>query len=423
MSDSLFVNQQIQEFAASHPSEAGWKVYEVSEESAIRLAFRYLLDFVQSHHPDCLRRRIAMKRVSDDELKSAPGDEEIEVPHKEVELGSELQSDSWLGQIDVEWVGYSIHVKSFLIRNSGGYANVFHVATQSDIALCLFTQTLEHYGQSRHKEKDRHITVMNGPDIPIASIEWSDIVLPHDFLEAIKRNIASFFESGEQYKRLGIPHRRGLLLAGPPGCGKSMTLRALAYHTPAKFFTVLGKANIDDSDIQETINMAARCSPAVVLFEDLDKLLEAKDVSLSYFLNLLDGLKLLNGVLVIATCNEPEKLDPALLYRPSRFDRVWTFPLPGRELRLALLRKRGQGYFSDVAMQEAAEKSQGFSMAYVQEIVVNALLESAHNGTMPSDSDLLRSLDTLRSQRKDASRKPDSLMETENVGFALPNGG
>lgn len=149
--------------------------------------------------------------------------------------------------------------------------------------------------------------------------------------------------------------------------------------------------------------------------------MEAKDVSLSHFLNLLDGLKVLNGVLVIATCNEPEKLDPALLYRPSRFDRMWTFPLPAKEQRLGLLRRRGQDYFSDEAIQEAAEKSHGFSMAYVQEIVVNALLESAHNEAMPTDSDLLRSLETLRSQKRSASRKGSTLEEYDSMGFTLPD--
>jgi len=60
-------------------------------------------------------------------------------------------------------------------------------------------------------------------------------------------------------------------------------------------------------------------------------------------------------------------------------------------------------------------------MAYVQEIVVNALLESAHTSTTPSDANLVRSLDTLRAQRKCASKGVESLEEPENVGFALPH--
>jgi hypothetical protein len=100
---------------------------------------------------------------------------------------------------------------------------------------------------------------------------------------------------------------------------------------------------------------------------------------------------------------------------------MWTFPLPAKEQRLRLLRRRGQDYFSDEAMQEAAEKSHGFSMTYVQEIVVNALLESAHNGTIVTDSGLLRSLETLRSQKRNASSKGNTLEAYDSMGFALPN--
>lgn len=362
-----------------------------------------------------------MKCVSEEELQVPPHAEDIEVPYKEVELGRELNSDSWLGEAYIEWVGYSIHFKSFLIKTVGGYTTLYHAATQSNLALCLFTDALGRYGQTRQKEADDHITVMNGPDIAITPIEWDDILLSHGLLDAIRRNVKSFFESRDRYRDLGIPYRRGFLFVGPPGCGKTVTLKALAYHTRVKVITLLGKANIDDSDIQNTMDLAVRCSPAIVFFEDLDKLLEAEDVSLSHFLNLLDGLNVVKGVLVIATCNEPEKLDPALLFRPSRFDRVWTFSLPAMEQRLGLLRRRGQGHFSERAHLEVAEKSQGFSMAYIQEIVVNALLESVHSGTAPSDLDLFRSLDALRAQRKSASKGVDSLVEEANVGFALPS--
>jgi SpoVK/Ycf46/Vps4 family AAA+-type ATPase len=314
-----------------------------------------------------------------------------------------------------------MHFVSFLIKSGAAFATVYHVATKSNVSLRTFTQALDSYGQEKQKEDARHIFVINGDDIPVTQVSWEDIFLPPGFLEDIRCNVTMFFEGGNRYRELGIPYRRGLLFTGPPGCGKTLTLKALAYHTAAKFITVLGKSGVDDSDIQRALDAAGKCSPAVVLFEDLDKLIEAKDVSLSHFLNLLDGLKVLSGVLVIATCNEPEKLDPALLHRPSRFDRIWKFPLPGVEERLALLRKRGCTYFSEPVLQDVAERSHGFSMTYVQEVVVNALLECAHDGKNPSDEDLLRSFDTIRSQRRSASKGVASLEAQDNVGFALPN--
>ena len=419
MSESLFLNQHIQSFAAAHPPEAGWKVYEYPGETAHRISLTWLLDFLQDRHPEAVKRRTTLRELVEANLVGAA--EKFSELSTEWDLSRELESDRWYGLVEIEWTGHPIHFVSFLIKIGSGYTTVYHVATKSNVALRTFTQALDCYGQSKRREDVGHILVVNGENIPLTPVSWEDIFLPPGFADAIRSNVAMFFESGKRYRELGIPYRRGLLFTGPPGCGKTLTLKALAYHTAAKFITVLGKSGVDDSDIQRALDAAEKCSPAVVLFEDLDKLIEAKDVSLSHFLNLLDGLKVLSGVLVIATCNEPEKLDPALLHRPSRFDRVWKFPLPAVEQRLALLRKHGGTYFSESVLRDVAQQSHGFSMTYVQEIVVNALLECAHNGTNPTDQDLLRSLDTIRSQRRCASKGVESLEAQDNVGFVLHN--
>ena len=122
-------------------------------------------------------------------------------------------------------------------------------------------------------------------------------------------------------------------------------------------------------------------------------------------------------MLVIATSNHPEDLDPALLHRPSRFDRIWRFCLPNRTQRLELLKKKGGRYFSTVALERAAKVSNGFSMAYVQEIIVNALLDCAHNRRVADDDDLFRSLEALKVQRKKASKAEEDIADRESIGF------
>lgn len=416
MSESRFLNQHIQTFASAHPHEAGWKVYEFPGEVVHKISLPLLLDFIQERHPGSVKRRTTIKGLLEDHFAETDKPDE----RTELTLEQELPSDSWHGSIDIEWAGHQMHFVSFLIKHNGGFSTVYQVATQSNKALRTFTEALNTYGQSRNKADARHILVINGPDIPVTPVSWEDIFLPPGLLEDIRRNVAMFFESEARYRELGISYRRGLLLAGAPGCGKTLTLKALAHHTSAKFITVLGKSDVTDGEIQRALDAAEQFAPAVVVFEDLDKLVGAKGISLSHFLNLLDGLKTLSGVLVIATSNEPEKLDPALLHRPSRFDRIWTIPLPGFEQRLALLQKRGGIYFSEPALRNVAQGSQGFSMTYVQEIIVSTLLECAHSGKHPSDQDLMQSLTTLRTQRKSASKEIDSLEERETVGFSWP---
>jgi hypothetical protein len=415
MSESRFLNQHTQQFSSSHPHGDGWKVYEFSEILVAQHGFHKLLDFLRDCHPLAITHRATIKTIVGQELIGDPTYPHPAERGTEWDVGQDLNGDEWYGVLHVEWMGQPIHIWSFFIYTGRGYSNVFHVATRSNAAMRDLFHALRAHERSKRKDV-RKITVINGDDIPIQEVSWEDVILPAALADGIRRNVTAFFQGEDRYRTLGIPYRRGMLFAGPPGCGKTVTLKALAYHSTARVITVLGTAGVEDHHIEAAFRMAAD-GPAIVLFEDVDKLMQSEHIALSYFLNLLDGLRTLNGVLIIATANEPEKLDPALLYRPSRFDCVWTFPLPDKEQRLALLKKRGLPYFSDAALEDAAERSKGFSMAYVQEILVNALLEPAHRGADPSDSDLLSSLEALRLQRRHAGSNGGSVQQGEPVGF------
>jgi SpoVK/Ycf46/Vps4 family AAA+-type ATPase len=159
-------------------------------------------------------------------------------------------------------------------------------------------------------------------------------------------------------------------------------------------------------------------APSVLILEDLDHLTESEGVSMSYLLNLMDGLVTPEGILIVATTNHPEVLDAALLQRPSRFDKVWHFPLPAFGERLELLRRRAAGKFSEQAVDGAARHSQGFTMAYVQEAVVSALLAALHERRGPRDEDLAESVRRLREQFSSGFKADGALKEPKSVGFA-----
>lgn len=424
MSESMFLWRHTHRFFTTHPREDGWMVYELSSENARRMHLPYLLDCLRDWHPEAVKRRAGLAFVNRDAvMRSARKSKSV---GKGVLPDSDKEPDSygWRGCVEMVWNGQDIHCWMFsLLMGVGGWGDAYLLATKSHAALQDFLGVLDRYGQTRHRGKEKEILVVNGENIPIRPSAWEDVVLPAGMAQEIQTNVHAFFNSEERYQRLGIPYRRGFVFAGPPGCGKTLTIKTLAYHMPAKFITVLGKADVDDDNIGYALDLAERYTPAVVILEDLDRIVRAEGISLAYFLNALDGLKALDGVLLIATCNEPDKLDPALIHRPSRFDRVWRFDLPKYEQRLALLQRRGGGFFSESTLELAARRSDGFSMAYVQEIVVNALLECAHGETPPDDDCLLKSLDTLRLQRKSASKPGKSIEERESVGFCRPNNG
>jgi len=418
------LSHQMDSFLETHPSDDGWKVYECDEELAYKLSLRYLLDFLRDRHLEALQQRFAVKEVEPGDLLGTPGKCHDADSGSEWDLQKELDGTDWLGLVELVWDEQPIHYYSFETRNGAHTENVIFIATKSNSALREFHHALDEYGQTRAQKGTREIIVANGDNIPIPSVSWDDVILPPGFVEDIRVNVNGFFQSRERYVDLGIPYRRGFLFTGPPGCGKTFCLKALANTTPFTFITVLNRGGIAEPHLEGHIGhafyLAEKHSPAIVLFEDLDKLVQSKYISLSHFLNILDGLKVMDGVLVIATSNNPGELDPALLHRPSRFDRLWRFSLPACEERRLLLQRKGARYFSEAALDKVARKSGGFSMAYVQEIIVNALLACAHTSVTPEDKHLLWSLKTLKAQRKAASKSEEDLAERESLGFRVP---
>lgn len=419
MQSFLSVNHQVQSFLTAHPHKDGWKVYHYCASMVRNLYLPYLLDWLRDEHPEAMKLCVTAKEPTLEEMLGTPEKSHGIAADSDWDLQKELDGNGWIGSVEIEWGGCVIHSRSPFIDPCLHHEPLVMLATLSNAALRSLLHALREYGQKRENRNTREILVVNGENISVPLVSWDDIVLPAGVAEDIRDNVETFFRSREKYQALRIPHRRGFLFAGPPGCGKTLTLKALASTIPAKFVTVLGRSDVNDGDIERAFYLAEKYMPSVVVIEELEKLVESKDVSLAHFLNLVDGLKVSDGVLLIATSNEPGKLDPALLHRPSRFDRVWKFSLPKQEQRFALLRKRGGAYFSEAALEEVARKSDGFSMAYVQEIVVNALLDSAHNGDSPDDQTLLRSLTTLKAQRKAVSKDDDDLADRESVGFCL----
>lgn len=422
MSESLYLQRQTNRFLAAHPREAGWVVHQIHGDSGREMSLNYLLDCLREWHPSAVTHRLVFPLVAAGAFQNCTYTRTLSNLDALSAVYEEVEAYSWRGTIELVWNGHDIHCHKLSLAVGNGLEEIYFVATKSVAAFCDLLLVLDRYGKARHKGKTEEIYVVNGENIAMSPIAWDEVILPANMVRNIKMNVEGFFAGRERYASLGIPHRRGFLFTGPPGCGKTFTLKALVFNTPAKFISVAGTAEVDDGMLRCAMDLAEKYTPAVVLLEDLDRIVQAKGVSPSHFLNLLDGFKALNGVLVIATCNEPDKLDPALIHRPSRFDRVWRFDLPKYEQRLELLRKKGGRYFSQPALETVARRSEGFSMAYVQEIVVNALLECAHDEVDPADDHLFKSLETLRMQRKEASKAGESMEERETVGFcALGN--
>lgn len=217
---------------------------------------------------------------------------------------------------------------------------------------------------------------------------WADVILDPATKELLIQDVAGFFESRDLYKEYAIPWKRGIILHGPPGNGKTVSIRALmatlaestSMPIPSLYVKSLTtQCSTEQWAIRQIFQKARDQAPCLLVFEDLDSLVG--DKVRSYFLNEVDGLESNDGILMIGSTNYLERLDPAIAKRPSRFDRKYLYSLPGREERRLYgeywkvkLEKNGKVLADKEVLDIVAGWTEGFSFAYLKELWVMALL-------------------------------------------------
>ena len=187
---------------------------------------------------------------------------------------------------------------------------------------------LDECREVHERDKGTHIMVMEGENgywqksAKRRKRPLDSVLLPAGMKDLLIKDVNEFINSEDWYHEMNIPWRRGYLLTGPPGNGKSSLITAIASEIDFEVCIVnLGRVNEDDL----TSMMADMYERSIVLLEDIDCIFEEREakegvaVSLSTVLNLLDGVNASEGRIVVMTTNCPDKLDPALI-RPGRAD-------------------------------------------------------------------------------------------------------
>ena len=293
----------------------------------------------------------------------------------------------------------------FLIQSKGLeflHAALFHKGNQHEDEISFFTvvshSNYEKYLELRNSfdtwmaERDRsnlHIRVIDGEDVPYTKdATWGELFLPEEIKAELKDLVENFLESKDFYLEKKIPWKRGILLFGPPGNGKTSIIRTIISEYNFKPVTFVPGANAES--MREAFSYAEEQSPALLYIEDLDSLIE-NGLDISTFLNLLDGISAKNGLLVIATANDVRKLKANIMKRPSRFDRKWKIPTPNQEMAYIYLKKWFGTIITAAKCRELAKLSEKheLSYAYLKELYISSMFEAlANNRKLPTVKDV-----------------------------------
>lgn len=244
---------------------------------------------------------------------------------------------------------------------------------------------LKGYDESNWKKRHSERCILDHDGEPIESfreMDWKNIFLDGGMVEQIHSEIETFFCSKQTYKECGLDWRRGIILAGRAGNGKTAIIRALA--TTATVPVVFCIPDEGDTfgmlnRLDRTIRTAAPC---IVVVEDIDSI-GSNEATRSKLLNMFDGLVTSDGVLTIASTNNPDKLDEAFTGRPSRFDSYYVLDVPPLRQRKSILENKLGKRLKRVpkdALAALLKEMSGLSAAFVQEVAVCSLMEEVKTG-------------------------------------------
>jgi hypothetical protein len=304
-------------------------------------------------------------------------------------LGEELSHQAENGWFNVLWRDCLIDVL-FISYIDDGYRSRQHwiLADTKEVAegflraVCAWNaevrgEVLVYDGGCWSKSEELYLA--------IKAASFDNLVLAGGLKDEIQSDFARFFESREVYERYAIPWKRGVLLIGPPGNGKTHTVKALInqLNRPCLYVkSFKSHYGTEHDNIRAVFARARQTTPCIVVFEDLDSLID--DKNRAFFLNEMDGFASNTGVVVLASTNYPERLDPAILDRPSRFDRKYYFNPPAAPERLAYIRNWSDALDADLkvaedAMPRIVELTEGFSFAYLKEMFLSSMMQWVSN--------------------------------------------
>ncbi len=219
--------------------------------------------------------------------------------------------------------------------------------------------------------------------VEIPKVKWSDVGGLKEVKQALKEAVEWPLKYPKSFEKIGIDPPRGILLYGPPGCGKTYIVKALANEAGTNFIAIKGPEIMSkwvgesEQRIRQTFTRAKQVAPSIIFFDEIDAIAPRRGLEIgarvteqvvSQILTEISGLEELHGVIVVAATNRPDIIDPALL-RPGRFDRLIYVPAPDEDTRLEILKVHTKTMpLKGINLNKLAKQTEGYSGADLEAI-------------------------------------------------------
>ena len=280
------------------------------------------------------------------------------------------------------------------------------------------------------------------------TVTFADVAGASEAVEELEE-IKEFLAHPQKFRAMGAKIPKGVLLYGPPGTGKTLLARAVAGEADVPFYSISGSdfvemfVGVGASRVRDLFDQAKQNSPSIVFIDEIDAVgrhrgaglgggHDEREQTLNQLLVELDGFEVKSGVIVIASTNRPDILDPALL-RPGRFDRQIVVDRPDLKGREEILRvhAKGKPLSDDIELSVLARQTPGFTGADLANLINEAAILAAR-----TEQDIISMVELEEAIERviaGPERKSRIMSEAERritayhegghalVGFALPN--
>jgi transitional endoplasmic reticulum ATPase len=243
--------------------------------------------------------------------------------------------------------------------------------------------------------------------VEVPDVSWNDVGGLETTKERLRETIQWPLEYPQVFRQLDMEAAKGVMLYGPPGTGKTLLAKAVANEAESNFISVKGPELLDkyvgesEKGVREIFEKARSNAPTVVFFDEIDAIATERGRNtgdsgvservVSQLLTELDGIEALEDVVVIATSNRPDLIDPALL-RPGRLDRHIHVPVPDEEARRKIfeVHTREKPLADDVDLDALAAQTEGYVGADIEAVAREASMAASRefiHSVTPEDVD------------------------------------